>query len=130
MKMSVRTVIVALLLAAAAGPSAADPASGSGYTAVLHQRINYWQLVPESGPALQVTAPRSACRRGSELPRGEWSVARTSDGGTELRPTFGPAAGPVLLVPCGDAPADAGSLQVPPMLIDWIAAGADRVVIE
>lgn len=128
--MKLRVLILTLLLAALAGPVAAEPFEDSGYTAVLHQRINFWQLVPASGPALQVTAPRSACRRGAELPRGEWSVGRTRDGGTELRPTFGDPSVAVLLVPCGNGPADDGSLQVPPMLIDWIAAGADRVVIE
>lgn len=126
-------MMLAMTLIALVLPAAPAAAADSPYTAVLHQRLNLWRLVPPNGPDLQVSLPRSACRPSQVLPRGDWSVETDAAGRPALRAGMAVPVGfpdRIPVVGCDDDSVDGPALRAPDALIDWIASVADTVRVD
>ena len=138
-----KSALTALIAGVALGFAATAPANipnesvyfDSGqYSASLLQAARLWRLQPLDGDDVDVIDHSSACGNGAPVPHGVWMVTRDSSGRPELiapSTTDLPAGYPeqIALRACGDQ-AEAHALTVPAVVLDWILANANSVLID
>ncbi len=125
---------VALASAAAATRLPQKPVyfDGGQYSAALYQGARQWRLQPLAGDDVDVTD--RTCINRTHVPVGVWLVSRDGDGHLQLlapSSTILPSGYPqqIALRACGDVGSDA-ALQVPPVVLAWLEANVNSVLID
>jgi len=128
---------VALGLAAAASANIAkEPPvyfDAGQYSAALLQSAHLWRLQPLSGDDVDVID--RGCTNSTQIPHGVWLVTRDAEGRAQLvapSTTVLPPGFPeqIALRSCGAGAADARALAVPAVVLDWIQANVNSVLID
>ena len=105
---------------------------GGQYSAALSQNARQWHLQPLAGDDVEVID--RTCINRTHVPVGVWFVSRDGNGRLQLlapSSTILPAGYPqqIALRACGDAGTDT-SLQVPPVVLAWLEANVNSVLID
>jgi len=105
---------------------------GGQYSAALSQGARQWRLQPLAGDDVDVID--RTCINRTHVPVGVWFVLRNGDDHLQLlapSSTILPTGYPqqIALRACGDAGADT-SLQVPPVVLAWLEANVNSVLID
>lgn len=125
-------VALASALASAALPPKPVYFEGGQYSAALAQGARQWRLQPLAGDDVEVID--RACINRTHVPNGIWLVSRDADDRLELiapSSTLLPTGHPqqIALRACGE-PGSEAALRVPPVVLAWIEANVNSVLID
>jgi hypothetical protein len=137
LKSTLQTLVASIALGFAVAAPANIPNDpvyfdGGQYSASLLQGAHLWRLQPLAGDDVDVID--RTCVNRSPVPRGIWLVSRDADGRAELiapSSTQLPTGYPdqIALRACGEK-TDTTMLAVPPVVLDWILANVNSVLID
>jgi len=105
---------------------------GGQYSAALSQGARQWRLQPLAGDDVDVID--RSCMNRTHVPTGIWLVSRDGEGhlqllapSSKILPNGYPQQ--IALRACGDNGPDA-ALQVPPVVLGWLEANVNSVLID